>query len=991
MSKYTFLPELILRTPAKPFQSQLTELEIINLLKDKGFQETIFLASPSLYQAILDYNEGKLSEKSQKGVLSSAAKYIIRSHTRSTPFGLFAGTATLKWGEKTSISINQNYKRKTQLDFGVINDLYKKIKNNGQQLREVRLYPNSTFYIFQEEIRYIEKAVDGNEVSLQISALEKNDFILFVLNKAESGLTISELSGILEKEGIEKTEAHEFLISLIDSQILVDKLEPILNSTDKLESLISLHRNLGTEEDTVNELKKISSDLNQIDIEQESNIEKYLEFEDSINRKTFHTECFFELDEARASLNQNLQKNILEALTVLNTLKTRTEDNRLNHFKTKFERRFGSSEVPLLVALDTEKGLGYDKEFDIVIAPLIKELDWTPVKNLDETVKTESYLESLLKKALSQNCHEIKLEEENLPELNYDLNLSASSSILFKTISKNQILLEAVGGSSAINLICRFANSNPDLGHLVEKIAAKEVSNNPSVVFAEIIHLPNTKLGNVLSRKSVFEHEISFLGVGKGEKQIALRDLVVFLQEDTLFLKDLRSNQIIIPKLNCTHNVGETDLPVYKFLYDLQFQGLDGSLKFDWDGKINNNIFFPRVSYKGVIISLATWEFRKTALADVHKLKSINDFEKWHQKLNIPPLFVISEGDNDLLIDTKSEFLIQLFIDTVKNKKQLTLKEFLLNESQPVKNSYGESMANQFIATLLKSGEAYKLPGKEALKSVDTNQVLIKTENAPYSNWLYIKVYCPLASVDSILSNEIANALKEAFDKNLIDKWFFIRYRDPDFHLRVRFHLNDIEQYQELIKLLNHYISNQTDIWKVELGSYEPEYKRFAAIGIEAAESIFHFESSSYLNFLACTEADSREDIRWLYALKYIDDLMSFFEYSLSEKLNFISFVRNGFAEEFGLNQEKKKLIDKLYRENKQKINETLSQKSYIKPEVTLDLHCKKEDSFNKSTLAGLTHMCINRIMNTQPRLHEFVIYDFLLRSYKSILAQQKN
>jgi hypothetical protein len=45
------------------------------------------------------------------------------------------------------------------------------------------------------------------------------------------------------------------------------------------------------------------------------------------------------------------------------------------------------------------------------------------------------------------------------------------------------------------------------------------------------------------------------------------------------------------------------------------------------------------------------------------------------------------------------------------------------------------------------------------------------------------------------------------------------------------------------------------------------------------------------------------------------------------------------------------------------------------------------EPSFTE-LLASYIHMMLNRIMTDQPRMHELVIYDFLARYYKSMIAR---
>lgn len=68
--------------------------------------------------------------------------------------------------------------------------------------------------------------------------------------------------------------------------------------------------------------------------------------------------------------------------------------------------------------------------------------------------------------------------------------------------------------------------------------------------------------------------------------------------------------------------------------------------------------------------------------------------------------------------------------------------------------------------------------------------------------WLYYKIYCGSYSADAVLIESILPIAKELQKRKLIDHWFFIRYNDPKNHLRVRFHLTNIDNLQEIIKLM---------------------------------------------------------------------------------------------------------------------------------------------------------------------------------------------
>ena len=53
-------------------------------------------------------------------------------------------------------------------------------------------------------------------------------------------------------------------------------------------------------------------------------------------------------------------------------------------------------------------------------------------------------------------------------------------------------------------------------------------------------------------------------------------------------------------------------------------------------------------------------------------------------------------------------------------------------------------------------------------------------------------------TADTILKNELYGFIQEMIKNKSIDKWFFIRYSDPDFHVRLRIHLNDKKDFDRI-------------------------------------------------------------------------------------------------------------------------------------------------------------------------------------------------
>ena len=57
----------------------------------------------------------------------------------------------------------------------------------------------------------------------------------------------------------------------------------------------------------------------------------------------------------------------------------------------------------------------------------------------------------------------------------------------------------------------------------------------------------------------------------------------------------------------------------------------------------------------------------------------------------------------------------------------------------------------------------------------------------PGSEWLYAKVYCGSSTADVLLREAISPLVRQAMEAGEAKRWFFIRYGDPEWHLRLRF------------------------------------------------------------------------------------------------------------------------------------------------------------------------------------------------------------
>src|ERR1035441_9244429 len=58
----------------------------------------------------------------------------------------------------------------------------------------------------------------------------------------------------------------------------------------------------------------------------------------------------------------------------------------------------------------------------------------------------------------------------------------------------------------------------------------------------------------------------------------------------------------------------------------------------------------------------------------------------------------------------------------------------------------------------------------------------------PGSEWLFVKLYCPRNLENDVVPESMLTFAENVVAAGLADSWFFIRYSDPDSHIRLRFH-----------------------------------------------------------------------------------------------------------------------------------------------------------------------------------------------------------
>ncbi len=709
---YSLLEKYILRTPilSNEVLSNISSEKIKEVCHDPIVSEAIFLASPELHAEMQKYLSDQ--EYDNPKLELSLLKYICRMGHRCTPFGLFAGISVGQLSEKTAIEFEEvsDYKRATRLDMNYLCSLVQELENIPEIRSNLLYFPNNSLYEIGNKYRYVEYKYKNAIRHHYMIAIDASRYISKVVDLAEKGAKIKDLAQAIVSEDISFEDAENFINNLIDNQILLSSISPTVSGEDYLDYI---YKNTG-----VTWLAEIKKRIQQLDKDVfHEDMSPYQNIIDLLSKLKipFNKKFIFQTDLVAVTkeneLNKDISKDVLKGISILNKLTSRRKNPRLESFKKAFYERYEDEEVPLSIALDVETGVGYNQKhkgtFDV--CPLIDDLILTNTN----TGASQSYYKHDLGKvdtmiynkfldATSNNAYEMVFEDKELKEFTENWNdlpatFPVMCSIFESDHKETMISLFDTGGPSASYLLGRFSHTSSDIKEILYEIVEKEEKEDR--ILAEIVHLPESRTGNILYRNPIRKHEIAYLAKSNlpSEKQLHISDLWISIQNNTIFLRSKKLNTYVEPRMANAHNYEDSPLPVYQFLGDMQTQNVCNTLNFTWGPNVSDQTFFPRVRYKNVILSPAQWHLKQK---EIKQLQDQSALTKWQEKHKIPSVFLLTDHDNELVINLENELSRKMFLSEIKNKNRIVLKENLYNEFDSSIKKGKHSYNNEFIFSL---------------------------------------------------------------------------------------------------------------------------------------------------------------------------------------------------------------------------------------------------------------------------------------------------
>ncbi|SHG71891.1 lantibiotic dehydratase [Pedobacter caeni] len=1014
---YQHFGKAIIRTPLftyhdliRPDSDQSFDFEHLlqKKLNDPYFMEALYWASPGLYSLSKDLQKNLIKDEKKKDrLLHSLKKYIIRAGSRSTPYGIFAGCDIVEINSEGSSSSekrsNLTLSRKIRPDMSLLVNLVEHIKTNSTIWPYLNYRINNSLYTVQETFRYMEYRINEGQREYQLNAIERSPVLDKILaNARNQSLKISDFFQLIGNDSDDQ-EKSVFIKDLIEMQFLVSDLELEVTGNEQLNKLknqlIQLKKNDVDVDEYLNLIENLENVIDKFERApigvipfREIHLLKHQleQMKIPIDKDSIIHGDLLRPDETGIKLSEALIEELLQAIKAFSKLSAKTPfyEEQLKRFKTAFIEKYETQEIPLSEVSDMEMGIGFptiNGIGNIAHNPFTEQIKGPVFQDKTEVkYKWHDFLQEKTSQAEQAGQRGIVLTDKDLHPFKDKTSLLANTiSLLFSILPDGQILLQSVGGSTANSLLARFAYLSPEINSLSKHISEKDIKLSKEAILAEIVHLPEGRVGNVIRRPILSPYEIPFLAKSglEDKNQIQLDDLLISVQYDQVVLRSKRLNKQIIPRLSCAHNYSLSQLSVYQLLSALQHPGKLG-FQVSWGTWASSRKFLPRISYGKVILQLAKWNFKPQdygfILEDGDPVCSLREFLK---KWSVPRYIAISDGDNDLFLDIEEQDYLDILLEELRKKKSLRFVEWLYfgDQQQPIEKTY----VNQFILPLYRN-EATPKSIPEFFDDTRKDKSIIRSF-PPGSDWAYFKIYCGAYISDYILTKKIAHLSKSLLQDQLIDKFFFIRYTDPNYHIRFRVQMKESlsSNWGEVVKrtyqTLEPYTTSRT-IWKIQLDTYHRELERYGSDDIDATEDLFFHDSMLYFKLLEEESFHTDDTVRLLTALKNIDKWLILFKLDLQARISFTEQMAQALLKEFG--NEVKVKIDMQYREMKQQVG------SFIASDQFEDLfHIRDKmiaEDLPRENLASYIHMSINRWFKSDQRLMELICYTFCAKYYKT-------
>ena len=313
--------------------------------------------------------------------------------------------------------------------------------------------------------------------------------------------------------------------------------------------------------------------------------------------------------------------------------------------------------------------------------------------------------------------------------------------------------------------------------------------------------------------------------------------------------------------------------------------------------------YWPKIKYGCIVLANEKWRLSPEQFAGCSEKDFAKTLQKYLQIWQLPEYVYYTNADNRLILNLKDEFATKLLYRAlIKQKQQVVLERM---EYENIKASVAVDQQGRFYTTEFSVPMfSQKLAEIQPTVITDTYSTytkpnLIKNFYLPErvlylgdDGWLYFKIYLNPIQANPFLAQYLEPFLTDLFEQKIIKNFFFIKYTDPKYHIRLRLQITEpdklgiaLHKFRDWFSLLQENLIS----YEYTIAQYEREIERYGGSALMPyAEDYFCQDSRLVIALLQEISKDAEEIEREKLGIFVIHNLVDCFCGSLQANSDFL-------------------------------------------------------------------------------------------------------
>jgi lantibiotic biosynthesis protein len=817
------------------------------------FAEALEHASPVLAAQVRTVcTAAEPSTRTVRSTALSVARYLLRSQHRATPFGLFAGVTTAEFGPQARAGWGVEHVAVGHAGAEWLAAVVERLESCPGLLERLPVVVNNTVTSRGDRliVPFQSDAQDDRTRAVETS-LALTEPVRAVLAATRAPIRFSALADKL-RAGFPETgpeKARRLLVELIRRRVLITSLHAPSTETDALGYLLDqldVNTIAPIAETTVRELRAIRTGLKECTSRRgrDSVAARMRALVPGLRRHPVALDL--RLD-ARLVLPDTVAREIERAALILTRVSARPYGTAAwGAYHQRFYERYGIGTMVPLQKVVADSGTGYPDGYPgtppgarrpRVSArddALVRLAQAAALDGRDEVVLTDELIDTL----------DVGPDEPRVPpHLEVGVRVHAAS---VGELQRGRFRLEVVNVSRSVGVSTgRFLGvlAPADRETLVTELADLPTADSNTVpaqlsfppLLPESAHV--TRAPRVLPTViSLQEHR------APADDVLTPGDLAVGCDGRRMYLAAPARGRRIEAAGMHSLNLHTHTPPLARFLTELSRAQCAQVTVFDW-GAAATMPFLPRLRYGRTVLTPARWRLEATMLPGPTRPRTEWDsaLTDWRARRRLPRRVHLVEEDRRLFLDLDQpshRTLLRQHLD----RAHLAV---LVEATEPEAFGWCDGRAHEVVVPL----KATRPPGWPPLPAPTPARALspAQRQTPAASSVLLATLYGDARRQDTLLSRHVPDLLERLGDP----PWWFIRFRDPKQHLRLRIALPTPEAFAETARTVSAWADELRDAGLLADLRYPTSYREMGRWGSgaawDAAEDVFRADSCAIL------------------------------------------------------------------------------------------------------------------------------------------------